>query len=104
MDTKKLMFDFDNTIHDANKGWCDGLVYGSPTLNSRNGIKLLVEHGFECVILTARTDFEPIIQWLKDNEFPTLRVTNIKEPALAYIDDRGVRYQGNFMDIVRLFI
>lgn len=40
-------------------------------------------------------------QWLKDNDLSCYfkEVTNTKEPAWVYIDDRGVTFEGDYNDL-----
>lgn len=103
--TKTLLIDFDGVIHDAPYGYRDGEIYGKPTDRAPEMIKKLIEARFDCIIFTAReeTDFEKIHQWLKKNNISDMAITNKKIPALAYIDDRAVRFT-NWTDIVRLYI
>lgn len=37
-----------------------------------------------------------LIEWLNNNGFPSMKVTNRKVPAVAYIDDRAIQFNGNY--------
>lgn len=50
---------------------------------------------YKVVILTAR-DTGKVTEWLKENEITVDEVTNVKPPALCYVDDRAVRFDGDF--------
>ena len=50
---------------------------------------------YEVVILTAR-DTSKVKEWLKENEITVDEVTNVKPPALCYVDDCAIRFDGNF--------
>lgn len=100
---KTIAVDFDGVLHDFEKGWCGGKIVGKPLPNSRESINKLIEKGYDVVILTAREDFEPVHKWLRKYKFPKLKVTNVKPPAIAYIDDRGIRFT-NWIDITNYFI
>ena len=50
---------------------------------------------YRVVILTAR-DTEKVKEWLKENNIVVDEVTNVKPPAVCYVDDRAVRFDGNF--------
>ena len=50
---------------------------------------------YEVVILTAR-DTEKVKEWLKENNIVVDEVTNVKPPAVCYVDDRAVRFDGDF--------
>ena len=44
-----------------------------------------------------------ITEWLKRYGMdPGMKITNIKDPAIAYIDDRGIRFT-NWPDMVKYF-
>ena len=100
---KTISVDFDGVIHEFSKGWMDGSVYSNPVEGSKKNIELLMDKGYEIVICTSRQKLNEIKKWLKKNNFPELKVTNKKVPALAYIDDRGIRFT-NWEDIVKYFI
>lgn len=100
--------DFDGVLHSYEKGWHDGTIYGDwipgavvaltqltqqfavfvhTTRNAREvarWIERMSGYGFECTTRVPRSGF-----W---NEQGLLLVTNQKLPAVAYIDDRAVRF------------
>lgn len=100
---KLIAVDFDGVIHNYRYGWHDGTLYDGPVPKALEKILLLIQNGFEIVIFTTRTNHGTIKKWLKKNEFPDLKVTSTKPQALAYIDDRGIRFT-NWEDIVKYFI
>ena len=101
--------DFDGVIHDYKRGWQDGSIYGEfmpgaviglswlmsryavfvhTTRNARQVARWIEDrsgHGIECTTHVPRKGF-----W---NERGYLLVTNRKLPAVAYIDDRGIRFE-----------
>lgn len=50
----------------------------------------LARKGYRVVILTARLNLDLVRHFLIENEIPFADVTNIKPPAVAYIDDKAV--------------
>jgi predicted phosphatase len=99
---KPIAIDFDNVLHDYD-GWKDGTIYGKPVKDSVKMTKLLVDRGFKLVVFTTREDTKAVSKWLQKNGFVQMDVTNVKPIAVAYIDDRGIRFT-NWEDIVKYFI
>lgn len=95
-----LAVDLDGVIHRYSGGWRDGSIYDEPMPGALAGLRELYRRGYDIVIHTARTDFDEIRRWIvmwDNKEFPNqemypFRVTNIKPPAMAYIDDRAVLF------------
>jgi 5'(3')-deoxyribonucleotidase len=99
---KTIAVDFDNVIHDMNQGWKKGEIYGEQVDGSVEAIKKLQQFGYEVIVFTARVKLEPVKEWLKEWNLK-VKVTNQKPPAIAYIDDRAIRFT-NWPDILRYFI
>lgn len=110
--------DFDGVIHNADKGWQGGTVYGDPMPGALQALRELMDK-HPVFIMTARPDLEPVAQWLSRLGFETmtqdaadenakkrwhtrgiLLVTNAKLPAIAYIDDKGFGFEGWHEDVV----
>ena len=68
---------------------------GEPLPGARAFISVLQVVGYSVYILTAR-DTEKVRGWLTGHDFPQVPVSNVKYPAVAYIDDRAVRFLGDF--------
>lgn len=100
--SKTLLIDLDNVIHDMNKGWKDGKLYGKPVRGALESITRLQTHEFIVKVFTAREDLEPVRRWLKKYKI-NCEVTNVKEGCLAIIDDRAIRFT-NWEDILRYFV
>ncbi len=110
-----IAVDFDGVLHSYERGWADGTIYGDwkpgavaalaqlmqhhavfihttrPARQVARWIERMSGHGFECTTRVPRTSwFRPSGFW---NERGTLLVTNRKLAAIAYIDDRSVRFE-----------
>ena len=101
---KIICVDFDGVIHSFHKGWHDGSLYGHLIENANKEINRLQKKGFEIIILTTRTNFEEIKEWLSDYNIKNVEVTNIKpKSAFVFVDDRAIRFT-NWTDIAKYFI
>lgn len=117
---KRLLVDFDGVIHKYSKGWHDGTCYDKPMKNAFEKLQILHDQGFEIYIYSTRCATPEGIKEMQDwfrhhsvnstwenwrtwNFIENLKYTYEKLPALAYIDDRGIRFT-NWEDIVKYFI
>lgn len=106
--SKRLLIDFDRVIHRYRKGWQDGSIYDSPVPGAIRAIKSLIKAGFEVVVFTSESSrgiarHKEIQKWLKKRGL-NLKVTSTKLPARAIIDDRAIRFEGNWQTILNYFI
>lgn len=102
MQQKAIAIDFDGVIHKYTKGWQNGVVYDDPVEYAFAAMYKLISLGYEIFILTTRTNHEDIRVWIREKaieegidpdiaiELSAVEITNIKKPAVAYIDDRGL--------------
>lgn len=67
---------------------------GPPLLGARQFVEELLQQGVEVVIFSSR-DQETIRQWLHTHDFPALPIF-YKPPVVAIIDDRAIRFEGEF--------
>jgi hypothetical protein len=104
---KSIAVDFDTPLHRYSRGWHTKDIYDPPTPGAYAALKELSAR-FGVFVLTARPA-KDVLPWCQKH-FPTLRfeliaddvtywdklgvigVTNRKLPALAYIDDRAIRF------------
>ena len=102
-EAKRIMIDFDGTVHRYSKGFGDGTIYDSPTDFAREALSFLKNEGFEIVIFTTRLSKEAcpdtyitnekfIKEWLVNYDIPYDRITAEKLPAMIYIDDKSLRF------------
>ena len=100
-----LAIDFDGVVHGNSKGFHDGNVYDDPIPGSIDAIKLLAKK-YIIVLFTAKvkpdrplvngkTGEELIWEWLEKYEIASLvkEITCEKPRAVAYIDDKAVRFE-----------
>lgn len=105
--------DFDGVIHAYSKGWHDGTIYDGPVPGALAALHELMRH-YAVFVHTTRNR-RKVASWIEQrtgygiecvtSPWPSQRsrrfwttqncllVTNKKLPAVAYIDDRGIRFE-----------
>lgn len=115
---QKLAIDFDGVIHDYNRGWQGGEIYGNPIEGALKTMDRLTNDGYKLIIFTTRISpemasgkelkqrIQDIKDWLIENGFfidvHYHKITGSKPAAIAYIDDRAIRFT-NWQDIRKYF-
>lgn len=93
---KTICVDFDGVLNEYD-GYEEGDL-GEPLTGSKEFIKELRKK-YKVVILTSGQK-EQVIDWLNNNGFPSMKVTNRKVPAVAYIGDRAIQFHGNYKKVI----
>lgn len=93
---KTICVGFDGVLNEYN-GYEEGNL-GEPLSASKEFIRQLRKK-YKVVILTSRPK-EQVIDWLNNNGFPSMEVTDRKIPAVAYIDDRAIRFNGSYIQTI----
>ena len=100
-----LGIDFDGVIHSNDKGFYDGTIYGDPVEGTEEALKKLSDkYTLICytakakpdrMLINGKTGTELVWEWLKKHKFDKYisKVTSEKPRAVAYIDDKAVRFQ-----------
>ncbi len=104
--------DFDGVIHRYSQGWHDGTIYDGEVPGALMAVRELMGD-YSVFVFTSRNPLD-VAAWIQARvAFPviadieplppdqqefwdvrgTLLVTRRKIPALAYVDDRGIRFQ-----------
>lgn len=106
-----IAIDFDGVIHTYSKGWQDGTIYDPPKVGAIDALTALM--ATHAVFIHTTRNAVDVACWLSDHGFDTLidvdgprhpkrefwndmgvlLVTDRKLPAVAYIDDRAIRFQ-----------
>lgn len=97
---KTVVFDFDGVIHSYTSGWKGTTVIPDTPVN---GIKEAIEDirkaGYEVVVVSTRCEtnegMKAINEYLLNNGIIVDRICREKPPALVYIDDRAICFDGN---------
>lgn len=109
-----LALDFDGVIHSYERGWADGTIYGDFLPDAMPAIETLMER--DAVFVHTTRNARQVAAWIQRtsgynidcttrlprtwygrrkpfwNTRGLLLVTNVKLPAVAYLDDRAVRF------------
>lgn len=97
---KTVVFDFDGVIHSYTSGWQGKTIIPDPPVHGIDStICKLREEGYEVVIVSARSDSEDgrlaIKEWLNKYGITVDKISSTKPPALVYVDDRAICFNGN---------
>lgn len=101
MANKRICFDFDGVVHSYTSGWKGVDVIPDPPVDDiKELFKTLHDGGWEIVIFTTRAEtidgINAIWRWLTEYNFKYVsQVTNKKLPALIYVDDRAINFNGD---------
>lgn len=106
-----IAVDFDGVIHGYSQGWQDGTIYDPPLPGAIDALTTLMKT--HAVFIHTTRNAADVAGWLSEYGFDTvldidgpahpkrefwneqgaLLVTDRKLPAVAYIDDRGIRFK-----------
>lgn len=96
--------DFDGVLHTYDH-WRDGVLYGEPIEGSVDALWEIVNSGREVAVFTARVDTQEqadaVVEWLDKHGYPPVPVTNTKPVAYVYLDDRAIRFEGDWADSLK---
>ena len=95
-----VVFDFDGVIHSYKSGWRGANIIPDPPVPGiGKAITDIREAGYEVVVVSTRcaepAGHEAVRAWLMDNGIEVDAVLMEKPPAIAYIDDRAICFDGH---------
>lgn len=102
---KTLCFDFDGVINSYKSGWCGyDNIPDPPVPRIRDLIKSLRDEGYKIYVQSSRCSTKEglgaVREYLRRYNIEVDEVGSIKPPAIAYIDDRGINFDG---DVLKLY-
>ncbi len=102
---RALAIDFDGVLHSYTSGWQGHeLIADGPVEGAREACERLYEAGWKLYVFTSRSELKPVQKWLEKYRFPPMMLTRIKPIAIAYIDDRAIRFEGDWESVRKLFV
>ncbi len=95
-----VVFDFDGVIHSYTSGWKGAEIISDPPVPGiKEAIADIRAAGYEVVVVSTRCGSNAgryaVEEWLNDHEIIVDRINATKPPAIVYIDDRAIRFDGN---------
>ena len=97
---KTVVFDFDGVIHSYTSGWQNECTIPDPPVDGiKEAIAEIREAGYTVVIVSTRCAYAKgklaIWDWLKKYDIKVDGVVECKPPAVVYIDDRAICFDGD---------
>lgn len=97
---KTVVFDFDGVIHSYSSGWKGVEVVPDPPVPGiKEAIDAIRANGYEVVVVSTRCaspyGMGAVRKYLRDNGITVDDVMANKPPAIVYIDDRAICFDGN---------
>lgn len=97
---KTVVFDFDGVIHSYTSGWKGADVIPDPPVPGiKEVIKELRSAGYNIVVQSSRAatfnGADAITEYLIKHDIDVDGITHEKPPAIVYIDDRAICFDGH---------
>ena len=94
-----VVFDFDGVIHSYTSGWKGRTIIPDPPVPGiKEAIAEIRAAGYEVVVVSTRCEYmdgiQAILDWLMEHKIQVDRVCTQKPPAIVYIDDRAICFDG----------
>ncbi len=92
---KTVLLDFDGVLNDYNGNYSDGEI--EPLRDGALDFLERLSKEFKIILFTSR-DLYLVNEWVIENNLWKYfeKITNIKEPAFLIVDDRCVRFNGDY--------
>lgn len=94
-----VCFDFDGVIHSYTSGWKgETIIPDPPVPGIGEAIKSIRDAGYEIAVFSTRcmtkAGREAVRAYLDDNNIKVDKISAYKPPAIVYIDDRAICFDG----------
>ena len=97
---RTICLDFDGVIHSYVSGWKGAdVIPDPPVIGSREAIEKL-RKDWQVVVYSSRSGQpggkQAMSDWFVNNDIQVDELCDHKPPAVIYVDDRGVTFNGNW--------
>lgn len=105
MNKKTVVFDFDGVIHSYKSGWQGVAVISDPVVPGiQAAINNLRMGGYEVIVVSTRCaspeGMGAVKRYLRDNHIVVDDVMATKPPAVCYVDDRAICFDGDAIGLI----
>lgn len=95
-----VVFDFDGVIHSYTSGWKgEDVIPDPPVSGIADAINNIRERGYSVVVVSTRCrspyGMRAVRRYLQDNGIAVDDVMAEKPPAVCYVDDRAICFDGH---------
>lgn len=96
---KTVVFDFDGVIHSYTSGWKgEDVIPDAPVPKIKEAIQQIRKAGYEVVVVSTRCatnkGIKAVSKYLLENGIVVDKICREKPPAIVYIDDRAICFDG----------
>jgi hypothetical protein len=101
---RTICLDFDGVIHSYQSGWQGETVIPDPPIHGVDRAIKRLRKDYRVVVHSARCKTESgrhaVCQWLARHNIEVDDVCGEKPPAFVYVDDRAVRFTGDWLETI----
>lgn len=101
---RTVCLDFDGVLHSYRSGWRGAEVIPDPPIHGTREAIARLRQQYRVVIYSARCRSEEgrlaVQNWLRTHDIQVDEVCDYKPPALVYVDDRAIRFCGDWAQTI----
>jgi hypothetical protein len=101
---RTVCLDFDGVLHSYRSGWCGSAIIPDPPIHGTRESVARLRQQFRVVVHSSRCHVEAgrraVQSWLQKHGIVVDDVCEHKPPAHVYVDDRAVRFCGNWDELI----